>query len=89
MKRYRICRNEAPHKETWWTVEVEIVYVVKRLWKRTTKTKWETVMDFAKAELSIHWPPYLPTFNFASEAEAQAWIDEAKRPRIHECGEPQ
>lgn len=74
MSRYRICYNEAPHVDPWWTVERE-----ERGWR---SVKWQNA--------AWRYVPYSRrVMRFKTEAEAKAWIDNAKRPRVHKCGEPQ
>jgi len=75
VSRYRICRNEAPHQDAWWTVEIE----VPRLWfwKRWLPVKQYYGGRFSKVR------------RFTRPETAQVWIDEDRKPRIHECGDPQ
>lgn len=84
--RYRICRNAAPHQSDWWTVEYEYhPRVFGRLFG--AKTKWFTVQEW-DGMITLHG---LSTQDrrFDDADEAQSWIDEAKRERVHQCGEPQ
>lgn len=74
MKRYRICANTAPRVAPFWTVEI-----------RGLLPWWRTVDKY----LCTGWDIEKFPKHFASEAEAQAWIDEDKKPRTHVCGEAQ
>jgi len=70
---YRLCFNQAPHCKDWWSVERKGLF------------GWSTVKDY---RCVIH-PGFIPNRCFESKAEAEAWIVEAKRPRVHQCGPAQ
>lgn len=93
--RYRICKNEAPHVEDYWTVEYETVtpstpatgwWIFRKPGKPETAS-WESVSQRAPKDTYSYWP--FRTRTFETEEKAQAYINEAKRPRTHVCGEPQ
>ena len=81
--RYRICANQAPHHEDWWTVEES--YPVRRLFQKPY-TAWRALQVFDRVDTRGFQTKDLA---FPTEAEAQAWVDEAKRPRVDACGEAQ
>lgn len=75
---YRICKNEAPHRKDWWTVE--------RLFRERTffffrSSKWRVVKECYVSPVGFSSCPR----SFASEEEAREWVAEDKRPRIHKC----
>lgn len=76
MTRYRVCFNDGPFAEPYWTVERETPHWV--FW-----SLWVTVRRFSPQIMA------LAPRTFETEAAAQAWIEEAKRPTIHRCGPAQ
>jgi len=67
---YRICHNTAPHYGEWWTVEKSRRGLFGRvIWDKVQNYYWV-------ARMERHWP---------SEASAQAWIDEDRKPARHTC----
>lgn len=72
---YRVCRNFAPHQGEWWTVE--------RLERRLFRKRWWPVRRIvaASAACGVIYRDVV----WQTEQEARAWVEEDKRPRIHEC----
>lgn len=76
--KYRICFNQAPHADDWWEVEYESAHWI--FWK-----KWTPVMCPLMGCVSL----FFVIKRFVSKDDAQAWVNEAKRDRVHECGAAQ
>lgn len=79
-RQYRICRCEAPHVEDWWTVEVS--HEKKRLFRQSL-TKWTPARRLIYFGISIG--PVYNDIRFDSREEATAWIEEDRKPVVHEC----
>lgn len=88
--KYRICKNEAPHRPDWWTVEREAEKISGAFWWKKTEIVWSPVEEWNPLSSAMS-PPcnWFITRAFSSQEEAQTYIDQAKRPRTHVCGDPQ
>lgn len=82
---YRICFNSAPHRPDWWTVECRQIETRKRWFRSPVVTEeWVTVKDYRRWSPGIYRVP-LPALCFASREDAEAWVREDRKPRVHRC----
>lgn len=75
---YRVCKNTAPHREDWWTVER---LVKSRFLFVFRSNRWLVVKKYFYSPFGVSSFPMI----FSSEDLAREWVKEDKRVPSHEC----
>ena len=90
MSDYRICFNSAPHCTDWWTVEKRKVTKRRQLFRRPVEVEtWEAAFDYREwvtwCGPMVRLSTDLFAYRFKTREEAEAWVAEDQKPRVHRC----